>query len=155
MTGCKLTMNLLSRTSFDNSYSDAYWKTKKLADDIRNAKFKLKKFKLFSYALVTIPKGKPMHVTINNSDGRQQALAVLVTTHHTNSMIYLPKLVTHPAEGTNRESSTEYMGVEPSEGSSLCGHMILVINMHLRFICFRREMTQRVKGLEQDQNHIL
>ena len=116
MAGCKLTMNLLSRTCFDNSYSDAYWETKKLADDIINYKFKLKKFKLLSYALVTIPKGKPMHVTINNSDGRQQALAVLVTTHHTNSMIYLPKLVTHPAEGRNPESSTEYMDVEPFRG---------------------------------------
>ena len=116
MTGCKFTTNLLGRTCFDNSYTDACWKTKRLADDIRNAKIKLKKFNLFKYALAMIPKGQPMHVTIDNSDGHQQALAVLVTTHPTNSMIYLPKLVTHPVEGTNPESSNEYMDVESSRG---------------------------------------
>ena len=31
--------------------------------------------------------------------------------------------------------------------------MILVMTMRLRSICFAREMTQRVTGLEGDQNH--
>ena len=37
------------------------------------------------------------------------------------------------------------------EGSSLCRHMILVMKMHLILICFAREMTQRVAGLERDR----
>ena len=61
-----------------------------------------------------IPKGQPTHVTIENSDGRQQTLTGLATTHHTNLMICVPKLVTHPAEDANVESSTETMDVESS-----------------------------------------
>ena len=57
-----------------------------------------------------------MHVTIGNSDGLQQTLTGLATTHHTNSTIYVTKLVTHPAEDANAESSTENMNVESSRG---------------------------------------
>ena len=67
-----------------------------------------------SLAPATIPKGQPTHVTIDNSDGRQQTLTRLAATHHTNSTIYAPKLVTHPAEDVNAESSTENMDVESS-----------------------------------------
>ena len=98
MTGCKETTNLLSRVVFGSSYTNVCRETKKLADDARNDS---------SFALATIPKGQPTHVNINNSDSRQQTLTGLATTHHTNSTIFVPKLVTHPAEDANTESSTE------------------------------------------------
>ena len=98
MTGCKETTNLLSRAVFGSSYTNVCRETKKLADDARNDS---------SFALATIPKGQPTHVNINNSDSRQQTLTGLATTHHTNSTIFVPKLVTHPAEDANTESSTE------------------------------------------------
>ena len=54
---------------------------KKLSDDTRNDS---------SFAPATIPKGQPTHVTTDNSDGRQQTLTELATTHHTNSTISRP-----------------------------------------------------------------
>ena len=108
-----------------------------------------------SFAPAAIPKRESTYVTIDNSDGRQQTLTGLATTHHTYSTISMPKLVTHPIEDTDAESSTENMDVESSRRSSLRRHMILVMNMHLGFICFTREMTQRLTGLERDQNYRL
>ena len=54
----------------------------------------------------TIPKKQPTHVTIDNSDGRQQTLTGLATTHHTNSTIYVPKIIND--YGT-QESLSEYL----------------------------------------------
>ena len=42
-------------------------------------------------------KGQSTHITIDNSEGRQQTLAGLDTTHHTNTSVYNPK---------NEETST-------------------------------------------------
>ena len=70
---------------------------KTLADDARNDS---------SFAPATIPKGQPAHATIDNSNDRQKTLTRLATTHHTNCTIYLSKLVTHPAEDANAESSS-------------------------------------------------
>ena len=44
-----------------------------------------------------ISKGRPTHITIDNSHGRQQILTGLDTTHHTNATVYNPK---------NEETST-------------------------------------------------
>ena len=100
MTGCKETTSPLSRASFGSSYTTVSQETKKLADDARNDS---------RFTPATIPKGQPTRFTLNNSDGRQQTLTGLPTTRHTNSTIYLPILVTHPAEDANAESSTENM----------------------------------------------
>ena len=43
-----------------------------------------------------ISKGQPTHVTIDNSDGRQQTLTGLATTHHSNATIYVPKIQSLP-----------------------------------------------------------
>ena len=103
MTGCKETTNVLSRAGFGSSYANVCQETKKLADDGGYDS---------SFALATIPKGQPTHVTIDNSDGRQQTLTRLEAIHDTKSTIYVPKLVTHPAEDTNAESFTENICVE-------------------------------------------
>ena len=58
--------------------------------------------------------GQTMHVIIDTSDGRQETLTRLATTHHMNFKIYVPKLVPHPAKDANAESSTENMHVESS-----------------------------------------
>ena len=105
MRGCKETTNLLSCASFGNSYTNLCPETKKLLDDARNDS---------SFATAKIPKRQPMHVTIDNSDGRQETLTGIVTTHHTNSTIYLSKLVTNLAEDTNAVFSTENMDIEYS-----------------------------------------
>ena len=105
MTGCKETTNLLSCASFGNSYTNLCPETKKLLDDARNDS---------SFATATIPKRQPMHVTIDNSDGRQETLTGIVTTHHTNSTIYVPKLVNNLAEDANAVFSTENMDIEYS-----------------------------------------
>ena len=133
MTECKETMNLLSHAGFGSSYSNVHPEMKKLADDARNDS---------SLATTTIPKLQPTHVTINNSDSRQQTLTVLATSHHTNLAIYMPKLVTNPAENASAESFTENMDIESSRG--IVSH-----------VCFARGMTKRVTGLEGDQNHHL
>ena len=100
MTKCKETTNLLSLAGFGSSYTNVCRKTKKIADDGRNNS--------------TISKEQPVCVTIDNSDDCQQTLAGFATTHYTNSTIYVPNLVTHSAEDTNAESSTENMDVESS-----------------------------------------
>ena len=149
MIGCKKTTNLLGRADFDSyiqPYYDSCRGTKKLADDARNDP---------SFTPEIIPKEQPTHVTIDNSDGRQQTLTGLATTHHTNSTMYVPKFVTHPAEDANAESSTENMDVKSSRGLESTSSHDISNNMHLRFICFAREMTQRATGLEKDQNHLL
>ena len=105
MTGCKETMNLLSRAGFGSSYTNVCSETKKLADDARNYS---------SFAPATISKGQLKHVTNDNSDRRQQTLTGLATTHYTNSTIYVPKLVTTPAEDANAESSNENTDIESS-----------------------------------------
>ena len=107
MTGCKETTNLLSRAGIGSSYTNVYREMKKLANDARNNS---------SLAPTTIPRGQPMHITIDKSDGRQQTSTGLATTHHVNSTIYVPKLVTHSAEDANAESSPENMDVESSKG---------------------------------------
>ena len=105
MTGYKETTNILSRAGFVSWYTNVYRETKKLADDARNYS---------SFTPATIPKEQPTHVTIDKSDSRQQTLTRLATIHHTNSTIYVPKLVTHPTENANAESSTENMDIESS-----------------------------------------
>ena len=138
ITGCKETTTLPSHAGFGSSCTNVCRETKKIADNARNDS---------SFAPATIPQGQPTHVTIDNSDGRQQTLTGLATIHYTNSTICVPKLVTHPIETANVESSNEYTDIESSrkiESPSSHGmsHVILVMNMHLRFICFAREMTQ-------------
>ena len=103
MTGCKETRNLLSRAGFGSSYTNVCQETKKHADDGGNDS---------NFALATIPKGQPTHIFIDNSDGRQQTLTRLEAIHDMKSTIYVPKLVTHPAEDTNAESFTENICVE-------------------------------------------
>ena len=116
MTGCKETMNLLSRAGFGSSYTNACWETKKLADDARNNS---------SFAPATIPKGQPTDITIDNSDGCQQTLTGLATTHHTNLTLSVPKLVIHLAEDANAKSSTENMSMKSSrEIETLSSHDI-------------------------------
>ena len=113
MTGCKKTTNPLSRAGFGSSYTNVCRETKKLSHDARND---------LSFAPATIHKGQTTHVTVDNSDGRKQTLTGLATTHHTKNLLLktwknLPK------------------------GLNLRHHMILAMKMHLRFICFTREMT--------------
>ena len=48
--------------------------------------------------ILNISKGQPTHITIDNSDERQQTLTGLDTTHHTNATVYNPK---------NEETSTK------------------------------------------------
>ena len=116
MTGCKEMPNLLSCAGFGSSCTNECQETKKLSDDARNYS---------SFTPAMIPKGQPMHVTTDNSNGHLQTLTGLATTHHTNSAISVPKLVTHPAEDANAESSTENMDVESSRGiESLSSHNI-------------------------------
>ena len=69
-----------------------------------------------SFCPATIHKGQPTHVTADNFDGCQQTLTRLVTSHHTNSTMYVPKLITHSTEETNAELSTENMDLEFSRG---------------------------------------
>lgn len=107
MTRCKETTNLLSRAGFGSSYTNARPEIKKLAENARNNS---------SFCPATIPKGQATHVTADNSDGRQQTLTRLVTSHHTNSTMYVPKLITHSTEETNAELSTENMDLEFSRG---------------------------------------
>ena len=127
MTGYKETKNLLSRAGFSSSNINVYREPKKLADDARNDT---------SFATAAIPKEQTTHVTIDISDGRQQTLTTHARTYHTNSTIYCAcKKVGHLTEDTNAESSAENMDVE---GSSIRFHMILVININLKFICFAR-----------------
>ena len=111
--------------------------TKKIADDSRNHS---------SFPPAIIPEGQPMHVIINNSGGCQQTLSGLATTPNGNSTKYVTTLITHP-QRTQMQNLLVKTGTHNlSEKTSLC---------RLRFICFAREMTQRVTGLEQDQNHRL
>ena len=42
-------------------------------------------------APINISKGQPTHITIDNSDGPQQTLTGLDTTHHTNATVYNSK----------------------------------------------------------------
>ena len=88
MPACKQTTNLLSCAGVGNSYTNVCRETKKIADYARNDS---------SLAPATIPKGKSTPVTTDNSDGRQQTLT-RIATHHTNSKIYVPRLVIYPAE---------------------------------------------------------
>ena len=41
--------------------------------------------------VLNISKGQPTHITIDNSNERQQTLTGLDTTHHTNATVYVPK----------------------------------------------------------------
>ena len=41
--------------------------------------------------VLNISKGYPTHITIDNSNERQQTLTGLDTTHHTNATVYVPK----------------------------------------------------------------
>ena len=107
MTGCKETTNLLSCAGIGSSYTTVSREMKKLADDARNNS---------SLAPATIPRGQPTHITIDKSDVRQQTSIGLARTHHANSTIYVPKLVTHPAEDANTESSAENIDLESSKG---------------------------------------
>ena len=105
MKRCKETTSLLSPAGLGNAYTNACQKTKKFADDARNHS---------SFAPAAIPKGQPTCVTIDTSYGRQQTFTGLATAQHTNSMICVPKLVTHPIEDANVESSTKNVVVESS-----------------------------------------
>lgn len=81
--GSKEAVNLLHRSGSGISYTDVMRETKILAQDTRHDS---------KISPATIPKGKPTHVTIDNSDGRQQTLTGLATTHHTNSTVYAPSI---------------------------------------------------------------
>ena len=78
ITRCKETTNVLSRAGFGSSYTNV---CREIANDARNYS---------SHGPATIPKGQPTHVTIDNSDCRQQTLTQLAAAHHTTSTIYVP-----------------------------------------------------------------
>ena len=81
ITGSKEAIKLLYRTGVRISYTDVMRQNKRFCEDTR---------KDSKIAPSTIPKKQPTHVTIDKSDGHQQTLTGLATTHHTNSTIYVP-----------------------------------------------------------------
>ena len=85
-TGSKESINLLARSGAGITYTDVMSQSKTFAEGAKNDS---------NVAPNSIPKGQPTHVTIDNSDGRQQTITGLSTTHHTNSTIYVPRLVTN------------------------------------------------------------
>ena len=105
LTGCKETINLLNHAGFGISYTNVCRERKKLSQDARSDN---------SIAPTSIPKGQATHVTLDNSDGKQQTLTGVATTHHTNSTIYVPKLTTYQNELPNVESSMDIAEEEVS-----------------------------------------
>ena len=87
----------MHRTGVGLSYTDVMRQNKRFCEDTR---------KDSKIAPSTIPKKQPTHVTIDNSDGRQQTLTGLATTRHTYSTIYVPKIIND--YGT-QESLSEYL----------------------------------------------
>ena len=86
LTVSKESINLLARSGAGITYTDVMRQSKTFAEDTKNDS---------NVAPNSIPKGQPTRVTIDNSDGRQQIITGLSTTHHTNSTIYAPRLVTN------------------------------------------------------------
>ena len=74
VTSSKVSVKLLHRTGPGISYTDAFEQIKRFSFDTQNSSNLVPK---------NIPKGQPNHVTIENSDGRQQPLTSRATTHHT------------------------------------------------------------------------
>ena len=78
ITGSEESVKLLHRTGTGMSYTDVFKQTKRFSFDTQNSSNLVPK---------NIPKGQPTHVTIDNSDGSQQTLTGLSTTHHKNATI--------------------------------------------------------------------
>ena len=83
------TIKLLHRSGAIMSYDDVTKQIKSFSTEIQNN---------VNLAPKNISKGQPTHVTIDKSDGRQQTLTGLDTTHRTNATAYNPK---------NEETSTK------------------------------------------------
>ena len=88
LTGGKETIKLLHRSGPGVSYDGETKQIKSFPAEIQNN---------VNLAQKNISKGQPTHITIDNSDGRQQKLLGLDTAHYTNATIYNPK---------NEETST-------------------------------------------------
>ena len=82
-------MKLLHRSGAGISYDDVTKQIKSFSTEIQNN---------VNLAPKNISKGQPTHITIDDSDERQQTLTGLDTTHHTNATVYNPK---------NEETSTK------------------------------------------------
>ena len=80
-------LQLLHRRGVGISYTDVLKQIKRFCFDTQNSCNLVPK---------NISKGQPTHVTIDNSDGRQQTLTGLATTHHSNATIYVPKIQSLP-----------------------------------------------------------
>ena len=91
VTGSKVSVKLLHRTGTGTSYTDVFEQIKCFSFVTQNSSNLVPK---------NIPKGQPAHVTIDNSDGRQQTVTGLTTTHHTNATIYVPEIQSLP-DATN------------------------------------------------------
>ena len=89
LTASKETIKLLHRSGADISYDDVTKQIKSFSTETQNN---------VNLAPKNISKGQPIHITIDKSDGRQQTLTGLDTTHRTNATAYNPK---------NEETSTK------------------------------------------------
>ena len=89
LTASKETIKPLHRSGAGILYDDVTKQIKLFSTEIQNN---------INLAPKNISKGQPAHVTIDNSDGREQTPTGLDTTHHTNATVYNRK---------NEETSTK------------------------------------------------
>ena len=76
LTGSKEVASLLHKLGHGISYKDVRLLTNSWAQNVKR-----------SVQAVLVP-GKPFHVTLDNSDGKQQTLTGAETTHHTNGTVF-------------------------------------------------------------------
>ena len=97
ITVSKESVKLLHRTVAGISYTVVLKQIKRFSFDTQNSSSLVPK---------NIPKGQPTHVTIDNTDRRQQNLTGLAITHHTNVSIYVPKIQSLPDTDNCLENET-------------------------------------------------
>ena len=81
-SGSKEAIKLLHRSGAGISCNDVTKQLKSVSAEVQNN---------VNLAPKYISKGQPTHITIDNSDGRQQTLTSLAKAHHTNATVYNPK----------------------------------------------------------------
>ena len=112
MTRSKETIKLLHRSGAGISYDDVTKQIKSFSTEIQNN---------VNLAPKNISKGQPTHITIDDSDERQQTLTGLDTTHHTNATVYNPK---------NEETSTKTQEIIDDHQEQSCPSTRRSINDH-------------------------